>query len=174
MENSNNLKKLYLWGLVGLIPNIGLIAGIILLWKGIAKYKDKTLVIIGLADIVFTFIFWSIYVPYSQKSHMFDEPNIETANSNLNTAVKNIEFYKYKFGKYPEKINLTSEKLEFIFDPFLIKNNKLQDLHYKRIRDKYTVFSVGIDRIPNTKDDIFPTITNGDTIKFGLIKSNSY
>ncbi|MFL9831651.1 hypothetical protein ABS764_12410 [Flavobacterium sp. ST-87] len=174
MERNQNVKRLYWWGLVGLMPNFGLIAGIILLWKGIVKYKDRTLIFIGSACIAFTFIFWLFITKMIEESPVFNDANVEFAKNNLNSSVKSIEFYKYKFGEYPEKLQQAREKTEFTWDPFLKGNQKMGDLQYQRSKDKYILFSVGVDGIPNTADDIFPTITKGDTIKFGLIKSNSY
>ena len=35
------------------------------------------------------------------------------------------------------------------------------------------MFSSGIDGIPNTSDDIYPTITAADSTKFGLIRKQA-
>jgi len=55
-----NGRHLYYWGLLGLVPNVGLIAGLILFFKGI-KIRDKALTIIGLADILYTPFFWYVF-----------------------------------------------------------------------------------------------------------------
>ncbi|MFZ1801022.1 MAG: hypothetical protein WAU24_14235, partial [Chitinophagaceae bacterium] len=60
------IRNLYYWGLVGILPNFGVVAGIILLVKGF-QLKDKKLVLIGIADIHFTIIFWTAIFPYINK-----------------------------------------------------------------------------------------------------------
>ena len=49
------------------------------------------------------------------------------------------------------------------------KNIKV-NFEYKKIGNKYTLFSVGIDGIPNTADDIYPNIFDSDSSKFGFMK----
>jgi len=41
--------------------------------------------------------------------------------------------------------------------------------NYKKIGDRYLLFSSGQDGIPNTKDDLFPQIKITDSSKIGLI-----
>ena len=57
------VRNLYRWGLLGLLPNIGVIVGIVLIAKGI-KYKAQKLILVGLADIILTFIIWKILFLY--------------------------------------------------------------------------------------------------------------
>ena len=54
---------LYWWGLLGFFPNFGVISGFVLLYKGIFTYKNNTLSAIGIASILFTFIFWTLISP---------------------------------------------------------------------------------------------------------------
>jgi len=42
--------------------------------------------------------------------------------------------------------------------------------NYKKIGDKYLLFSSGQDGIPNTKDDLFPQVTITDSSKIGLMR----
>lgn len=167
-------KHLYSWGWIGIIPNFGFIAGLILLYKGLFNYKDKKLVVIGIADILFSIIFWSVLFYQMNHGDWFSDSNSKFAQTELNSIVKDIEFFKSQNGSYPESLyqfNKT-DQLIFINDPFLLTNldTMNRNFNYKKIRDKYTIFSVGVDRIPNTLDDIYPTVTNDDTIKFGFIK----
>jgi hypothetical protein len=57
------IRNLYYWGLVGFMPNFGVIAGIILIIRGF-KYNNTNLVLIGSADVLFTVIFWTLIFPY--------------------------------------------------------------------------------------------------------------
>ena len=62
-SKERKIRNLYYWGLVGFLPNFGVIAGIILIVKGF-RYNNTNLVLIGSADILFTVIFWTIIFPY--------------------------------------------------------------------------------------------------------------
>ncbi|MDF2454753.1 MAG: hypothetical protein K0R51_746 [Cytophagaceae bacterium] len=164
-------RHLYNWGFLGLIPNVGVVAGFVLLFKGLFTYKDKKLIVIGIADILFTVVFWYVFTNFVIISSPFDEPKSKMAQSELNSIVKNIEFFHQQKGSYPDSLGQlrTEEEFLFIYDPFLETENE-NYFHYSKIRDKYTLSSVGIDRLPNTLDDIYPTVTQGDTINFGFVK----
>ncbi len=164
-------KHLYYWGFLGFIPNVGLVAGFVLLFKGLFTYKDKKLIGIGIADILFTAIFWYVFINFVTASSVFDKPHAQMAQSELNSIVKSIEFFHQQQGIYPDSLGQLKAEDEFVFlhDPFLSPENNSY-FHYSKIRDKYTLFSVGIDRLPNTADDIYPTATQGDTINFGFVK----
>jgi len=167
-------KHLYRYGWIGLIPNIGVIAGMILIYNGIFKYSNKKLVIIGIADILFTIVFWSIFTSENIQNKLFADTDEKLAQTQVNSLVKDIEFYKIQHGEYPDSLEQINDSSAFVWitDPFLNKGKNKKDVnfHYVKIRTKYTLFSVGSDKIPNTKDDIYPTVTMGDTIKFGLVK----
>lgn len=179
-KGSSKVKNgghLYYWGLVGFLPNFGVIAGAILLYKGVYTYKNKKLITIGIADILFTIIFWIGFTYQMNHGSWFNDVNAKLAQTEVNSIVKDIEFFKMKNGNYPDSLVQVEKNGQSIFinDPFLqATDNKMKgDFHYKRIRNKYTLFSVGADRSPNTVDDIYPTVTLGDTLKFGLIKQDS-
>jgi hypothetical protein len=61
-SRERKVRNLYYWGLIGFIPNFGAIAGVILTVKGF-NYKDTKLIIIGIACILFTVLFWTIIFP---------------------------------------------------------------------------------------------------------------
>jgi hypothetical protein len=61
-SRERKVRALYYWGLIGIIPNFGAVAGVILAIKGF-KYKDTRLVIIGAACILFTVLFWVVIFP---------------------------------------------------------------------------------------------------------------
>ena len=86
----------------------------------------------------------------------------------MNNLIKDIEFYKIQNGEYPKTLNdLDSYS---IYDPTQDSKGKNNCFNYKLIGDKYLLFSSGIDRIPNTKDDIYPEICVVDSSKIGLLK----
>lgn len=49
-------------------------------------------------------------------------------------------------------------------------NSIKKTFQYKKMKNKYNLFSVGIDEIPNTLDDLYPTIFDKDSTKIGYLK----
>jgi hypothetical protein len=172
----NPSKPSYKWGLVGLIPLIGGINGIAMVLMGIFKYKDYKYVIMGLGGILFTVgIYGSIiYYNFGNKpgfsnfKAFFNNQDVNLTQMQINTLVKEIEFYKVQNGVYPDSLQQLNIKNDFavsIYDPML--GDKKQGIYnYHKIGNKYTLFSSGFDEIPNTADDIYPTV---DTTNTGLI-----
>ena len=92
-------KSRYKFGFVGLIPNFGLISCGVLLFQGFIR-KDIKMKIIGLGGILFTPVFWYVYLNSDfHKKHLIQFTNIQ-----LNEIVKDLEFYKSKNGKYPDSL----------------------------------------------------------------------
>ena len=169
-EIKNN-KTLYWIGLLGIIPTVGLIVGVILSIIGIVR-RDLKLIIIGIVDILFTIIFWAIMTQISNSdfiSKSFDKPKAEMTERNLNEIIKQIEFYKTANGKYPEKLKQIENKESFIFTNEIFETEKSVELYYKQENNKYILKSFGPDKRLNTNDDIYPTIKI-DSTKFGLRK----
>lgn len=161
-------KPPYAIGLLGFVPIIGAIVGIGLILYGIFKYRDKWLILIGIAGISFTIVVYS-FLNYAGKKNLFSDGFVNMDKRTLNSLVKEVEFYKVQNGIYPNRLEQLDIKDEFIStsDPLMMheKNNKF---NYHLIGNGYTIFSSGIDRIPNTVDDIYPTLAI-DTTKMGLI-----
>jgi hypothetical protein len=169
-EIKNN-KTLYWIGLLGIIPNVGLVVGVILSIIGIIR-RDLKLIFIGIADILFTVVFWTILTQISESdfiSKSFDKPKSEMTERNLNDLVKQIEFYKTANGKYPEKLKQIENKESFIFTNEIFETEKTTELYYKNENDKYILKSFGPDKKINTNDDIYPTLKI-DSTKIGLRK----
>ncbi|MBC7450380.1 MAG: YcxB family protein [Cytophagales bacterium] len=169
---SINGKHLYKWGLLGLIPNVGLLSGGILLYKGILTYKDKKLSFIGLGSIAFTFIFWFAAITISENSNSHKNSITEQTNKQLNELVKQLEFYNMQNNVYPDSLKQLANAEAWTYDPMTLSFNMKhpKELIYKTSRKKYELYSVGLDLIPGTKDDLYPTITKGDTIKYGFVR----
>lgn len=161
-------KPPYAMGLLGFIPLVGAIVGVALILYGIIKYKDKWLIAIGVAGIAFSiFVYGSLFY-YGEHGKVFKEGFAEMDKGTLNTLVKEIEFYKIQNGQYPDKLYQLNIKDQFtnLVDP--LSSGKSQQFNYHLIGKKYQLFSSGIDEIPNTIDDIYPTLEI-DTNKMGLI-----
>jgi hypothetical protein len=171
--NSPKSKPPYLLGLLCLIPLVGAFVGLGLLLYGIIKYKDKWLSIIGAAGICWTIIIYSSLFYATTHSSVFNKGFEDISQMQLNSLVKNVEFYKLVHGQYPDSLKqlLVDDKLAPIYDAVQgMKTKENSYYNYEKIGDKYTLFSSGEDGIPNTKDDLFPTIQINDSSKIGLIK----
>jgi len=163
------IRNLYYWGLVGFIPNFGVITGIILIVKGF-QYNKVILMLIGVGGILFTVFFWTALFPLLNPKGFEDVSQMQ-----LNGLVKNVEFYKLQHGQYPDSLNqlLRDDKLAPVNDAIQIDHNRQNTYYnYKKVGEKYLLFSSGQDGLPNTKDDLFPQITTSDSSKIGLIKLN--
>jgi hypothetical protein len=167
-------KYLYFLGLLGLIPMVGGIVGIVLVLLGIIAYKDKILILIGSVCILLTLCFFAI-LGQNLNSNIRSGLTKNMAQSQLNELVKEIEFHKMQYGVYPDSLQQVSKGNNFIFiyDPMVTVNHGRKGIpyHYRKIGNKYTLYSVGIDGRPFTDDDIYPSTGMDDTTKFGLIKA---
>lgn len=173
IEKKKTPRSLYYWGLLGFVPNFGLIGGLVLLIKGIFQYKDKKLILIGVADIAFTFVFWTVFIYWTEHGESWTKINNDIAQKELNTLVKHIEFYKIEYGIYPDslkQIDKGNDYFVMIYEPFhrTTKRNQSRLFNYFKVGQGYHLSSSGYDEISGTKDDIYPRLLN-DTAKFGLI-----
>jgi hypothetical protein len=172
--NTSKSKPPYLLGLLCLIPMVGAFVGFGLLMYGIFKYKDKWLIIIGIAGII-----WTVAV-YGSLSYQFKYGTdtrkgfASLSQMQLNSLLKNIEFYKIQHGNYPDSLGQISEddKMAGVNDPLRSleeDSKKGTKYNYQRVGNHYYLFSSGIDGIPNTKDDLYPQVAPTDSAKFGLL-----
>lgn len=162
------VRNLYYWGLVGIIPNFGVIAGIILIIKGF-QYNKIGLILVGVADILFTVFFWMVLFPLLNPNGFKDISQMQ-----LNSLVKNVEFYKLQNGQYPDSLQqlLKDDKLAPINDAIQIDKHRQNTYYnYEKVGAKYLLFSSGQDGIPNTVDDLYPVFSSKDSSKIGFIKS---
>lgn len=166
-------KPPYMLGFICLIPLVGAFVGLGLLLYGLLKYKDKWLSIIGTAGIIWTIVIYSSLFYAGKHASIFTKGFEEISQMQLNSLVKNIEFYKLEHSQYPDSLKqlLNDDKLAPINDAAQGMNTKGKSYYnYERIGDRYSLFSSGQDGIPNTNDDLFPQITIADSSKIGLIK----
>ncbi len=57
------IRNLYYWGLVGFIPNFGVLIGIILIINGL-KYENYKIISVGVIDVLMTVFFWLVIFPF--------------------------------------------------------------------------------------------------------------
>jgi hypothetical protein len=170
---SKKSKPPYLVGLICLAPILSAYAGLAILLFGIFKYKDKWFSLIGVAGIVWTVVFIET-IPYASKHISFIRNGyVSLSQIELNTLVKNIEFYKLQHGEYPDSLKqlLRDDTSASIVDPIRFnQDNQNEEFNYQKSGDKYTLYSSGEDGIPHTKDDLYPKFSITDSAKIGLIK----
>lgn len=112
------------------------------------KYKDKWLSIIGASGILWTIIVYSTLFYAGTHASVFKKGFEHISQMQLNSLVKNIEFYNVAHGQYPDSLKqlLNDDKIAPIYD--LAQGRKSQKhsyYNYERFGDKYTVFSSGSD-----------------------------
>ena len=175
LETSRKRRAMRLrwWGLLGLVPNIGVIAGLILFFRGIFQFRDRWLIVIGVADVLFTVLFWSLMMRWERNSPTFANLWTQQSQFDLNRLFRDVEFYKIEHGAYPDSLSqlVVSDKSISIDDPLQYRRPQEKSIHffYEKVGDKYWLFSVGPDGEPFTKDDLFPALQPADTAKFGLL-----
>lgn len=166
-------RRIRWWGLIGFIPNFGVIAGLILFFKGVFQFRDRWLVVIGVADVLFTVVFWFAITRWEMKSGAFAELRAKMSQDQLNSLFRDIEFYKVEHGVYPDSLPQVTRLRSnvWINDPFQNgrAGEKTAYYFYEKVGNKYWLFSVGPDHQPFTKDDIIPQMEPADTGKFGLL-----
>jgi hypothetical protein len=151
----------YLLGLLGVIPLVGAFIGFALILYGIIKYRDKWLVVIGSACILFTVLVYSSLFYFGFKSAAGKENWANMSQMQLTGLIKGVEYYKLAHGRYPDSLPQLriDDKFVFINDPLRsIEFSRDAYFNYKNLGNKYLLFSSGIDGIKNTKDDLYPKV----------------
>lgn len=176
MENKHKeyKKPLYWSGLLCLIPVVGFFVGVVIAIRGIFKYHNWQYVIIGIIGIIFnaSICYLPFYnLKYSKGASIAFS---KISQDRLNNIARQVEIYKKLNGNYPDsllQLRTLNDKTDIV-DPLQIRRFKDGNnfFEYQKRGDKYILFSVGIDGIPHTSDDLYP-ILGGDSSKFGLIRS---
>ena len=160
MESKSG-KHLYSRGWFGLIPLIGGIVGIGLIFLGIFKYRDRKLTTIGFAALAFTVLIYSsiyYYFNYSQAAKKSFSSFAQPAMDNL---IKNIEFYKTEHGGYPDSLIylLKEDKAINIMDAIT------NVIEYNGVPMSPIIARKAMELMLNSPK---PIITNNKTIDLGL------
>ena len=163
----------YLVGILGIFPLIGAIVGLVLLILGIAAYRSWKLIVIGAVGILWTVALYATLFYIGFFSVWGRRGFASIAKQQLTNTAHELEFYKIEYGDYPDSLEqlLKKDRIVFIADPTQFSFKKSVDFQYVHLGDHYTLFSVGIDGIPHTSDDIFPVIPpDTGRIHYGWIK----
>jgi hypothetical protein len=165
-------KPPYLLGLLCLTPLIGAFVGLGLLLYGLLKYKDKWLSMIGAAGIIWTIIVYSTFFYAGTHESIFEKGFADISQMQLNSLVKNMEYYESEHGQYPDSLEqlLNADKSAPIKGPIQgLQTKQNSPYNYERVDIKYLLLSSGQDGMPYIKDGLFPQLTITDTSKIGLI-----
>jgi hypothetical protein len=139
---------------------------------GVVRYRDKKLVAIGLAAVLFTIVVYGWLFYFIGYSDLARKGEAKTQPGILNEVVKAIEFYKLQNGHYPDSIQQVHTKDEplIIFDVLSKKGfGDYNPFFYQRIDSGNTLYSCGLDQKLHTSDDIFPSV---ESTNIGFIKDN--
>jgi len=144
----------YLVAFLSLIPFLGLIFALIsIIWGRTTKQRGgQRLVFIGLIGIIITMSL-CLYAGIL-RIHNFKTKRIGNTQKVLVELVNEVERYKTIFGVYPDSL----AQLDRITDRIVNLSDDFGRINYSKIDSGYTIFSSGVDKIPNTKDDIYPNI----------------
>lgn len=165
-------KPPYWIGILCFIPLLGAMAGFVILILAIVKYKDKWFALIGAAGIIITIGVYASLFYYVRHSGVIKNGFEQISRSQLNSLLKNVEFYKIQHGSYPASLKdlLKDDPTAPIHDAIQMNQGRSSSTYnYYNYGDRYRLFSSGQDGVPNTADDIFPFVT-GDSGKLGLIR----
>lgn len=167
----------YAIGGASFIPLVGVLFGIISIIWGIAR-RARSLIVLGACGILFTILAYSVlfYFGLFQRGGIYDRLRSQLAVTMLNSAVKEIEFYKLQHGRYPVSLREAEPKdkmqMNNFIDPTFVQHKGASDGRFYYEIDPsgsfYYLRSVGQDGIPFTDDDILPSLTEDELRNTGL------
>jgi len=163
-QEKNAPTGLYILSGFSFIPAIGVIFGVISIIISFFNFRRfRIIFILGLSGIIFSIVIYStlFYFGMVQRGGVYDNLRVELSRTLLNNISRELVNYKCRYGKYPDKLEdiLKDNAPVIIYDPISNNmrhvNNSLK-FYYKAEKDTFILFSVGVDRKPFTKDDIYP------------------
>jgi len=154
----------YILAITSFIPLLGLPFGLISIIIGFVRRSSGgfRLVAIGSAGIAFTIVLYVSAFVVARRGN-FDRLRALHAQRLLDDSVRSIESYKLQNGEYPESLEAVKAENPFIYDPFLETSLRFPFprplFSYQRLAggNSYSLFSVDPDRIPSTKDGLYPS-----------------
>lgn len=167
-EKVKKIRKFYYLSLLGLIPGFGIPIAIFLLIYSAVLFWNPKLALVICVNMIIGIVIMRVD-NYFLKQDMKNGVNANNgfkilAQIFLDSVHDKIEMYKDYTGSYPDSLG----ELKNIFptldidDPLLLANDKgtnRRQFYYEKKEGKYILFSSGIDRIPHTLDDLYPSKT---------------
>ena len=178
----------YALAALSVLPVIGVVLGAMSITWGLNTRKAHGKRLAGLAALGIAISVGATVVLYRESGGIglmrwlerhdtFDLIRAGVARSALDRLVPAIEFYKVRYGHYPETLeelaeNLPRESDIFIIDPMTVRAGRTPaNFFYRRVDpDHYYLRSVGLDGVPFTADDILPSIEVLPGSTLGLMK----
>lgn len=158
------------------IPLFGVVFGIIAIIWGIARHA-RAVVVLGASGILFSVVYAAVfYFGMVQPGGISGWLRSQLAVYALNSAVKDIEFYKLHHGRYPASLSEVEPKGKTQIDNFIDPTSTqgsgtLNGRFYYQLDSSgnfYYLRSVGPDGIPFTGDDILPALSEDERKNTGL------
>jgi hypothetical protein len=159
------------------IPCLGVPFGLVAIVFGVVR-SMRAVLILGICGIAFTIVLYGslFYFGMIQRGGVYDELRAKMTVTMLNSAVKEIEFYKLQHGAYPHSLDDLSEQGKNGFpstsDPTAMeRGGKMDEKFYYQLDPSgkfYYLRSVGPDGVPFTNDDILPSLTDSELKNTGL------
>ncbi len=136
------------------------------------------LAILGAGGILFTVLLYStlFYVGIHQRGGVYDKLREQLAVTMLNSAVRDLEFYKLQHGHYPVALSELNTKditkPMSVIDPTAMQRPGTKNAYFYYELDaagnSYFLRSVGADGVAFTDDDILPTLSEEERKNTGL------
>ena len=159
------------------VPFFGFVFGTVgVIWGAVRR--SWLLTALGAGGILFNVLLYGclFYFGFHQRGGVYDGLRTQLAVTMLNSAVKDIEFYKLQHGHYPANLSELDttdiHKFPSVIDPTSIQRGKSFNKHFFYELDPtgrtYFLRSVGPDGIPFTADDILPSLSEDERKNTGL------
>jgi hypothetical protein len=159
------------------IPMFGVLFGLITVCWGLISKRagGRKLALIGASGVGFTILLYGglFYFGFMQRGGVYDDLRAKMAQNNLNTLVKEIEFYRLSKGEYPDtlddlKKSLPRESTDTIFtiDPRIInKNSVASNFYYLKVDSgHYYLRGVAPDGKPFSPGALVPVVSRSPNI----------
>lgn len=156
------------------IPLVGVFFGLISIGWGIVTHRagGGKLALIGAGGIGFSVLVYGglFYFGFEQRGGLYDHLRTTLAQTNLNSLVKSIEYYRITNGEYPDtldelKQSLPKDSIEaaFLIDPRLtVIKGGTQYFYYKKAdANHYYLRGVGSDGGPFSPGALVPQVPKG-------------
>lgn len=164
-SNQRRQKKFSRLSWLCLIPGFGILIGIVLIFYSILEFRSKALffrVLATMAGGILIIVLDNAYLKHDLYYNADSDGDFAKLDArNLDDLAQTLERYRLKYGNYPDSLpQLKMEYPRVLIKDFLIDRRsepyKFMYYYYTRKGENYILFSSGIDRIPNTADDIYP------------------
>ncbi|HSZ32683.1 MAG TPA: hypothetical protein VK772_05195 [Puia sp.] len=160
------ISKYYYLSLLCIFPGFGLIAGLVLIIYAIFIFRSWKLFFVILVTLNVGVILLKMDMEHLENDMKYGKEtegrfSILAADYLDHISIR-LEDFKSERGAYPENLDELYQTYPDvrIIDPLLGRSpsaHKEVNFYYNRVGAKYILFSAGIDGIPNTADDIFPS-----------------